>query len=136
MRTVSSYLIILLLSLVALLLLTLSSFLPSWIMGHDVVIKCCLTGGFGAAGYCLWAVYYHCCRAQDWDDVWIPWYFIRPILGVIFGGFTYFLVTAGLLVLEATPENNSTHLGIFVLAFIAKVEDLASNLWGIEPSSL
>ncbi|MTB53444.1 hypothetical protein [Lewinella sp. W8] len=145
MKLVAAYLITFLFVLVALLLFTLSGYSPSWISDYNVVIQCCFAGGFGAVSYCLWAIYYHYSREQDWDDVWIPWYLLRPILGIIIGGFTYFLVAAGLFVLEASPDADASYLGIFALAFIAglntdqfiaKTEDLVSNIWGIEPSGL
>lgn len=145
MKTVAYYLVTMLLFLLTLLLLTLSGILPYWIRDHDVVIKCALSGGFGAVSYGFMAIYYHYCKREDWNAVWIPWYFMRPILGIIVGAFTYFFVAAGLLVLEAATPSGASHLGIFALAFvaglntdrfIAKIEDVVSNLWGIEPSSI
>jgi hypothetical protein len=145
MKAVMYYLGIMLLALLALLILILSGVLPPWLIAHATIIKCSLIGGFGAISYCLLAVYYHYCRKGDWKEKWIPWYYIKPVLGMIIGGFTYFFVAAGLLVLEATAEAEPSQLGVFVLSFIAglntdqfiaKIENIVSNLWGIKPSSL
>jgi hypothetical protein len=80
---------------------------------------------------------------KQWDSIWSPWYYIRPVLSSICGAISYIFLKAGLLVLEATQQENQNLLGFYALAFIAglnvdkfisKLEDIAHATWGIEKS--
>lgn len=80
---------------------------------------------------------------NQWDKQWYPWYIIRPFVSILTGGVSFIFLKAGLLVLEAQSDANSSNLGYYALAFIAglnvdkfitKVEELAEATWGIKKS--
>jgi len=59
------------------------------------------------------------------------------------GGVSYLFLKAGLLILEAEKETDSSNLGFYALAFISglnvdkfisKIEEIAKATWGIEKS--
>lgn len=113
--------------------------LPPALIQYKLLIACSLAGGFGGVVYCLRGVYLNKCVHKRWDKDWIPWYFIRPIVSILMGGVAYVMLKAGLLVLEAAPEDGSSHFGFIALAFVAglnvdrfleKIEDVAQSIWG------
>ena len=62
---------------------------------------------------------------------------------MVCGGVSCLFLKAGLLVLESAQKEPSTDLGFYALAFvaglnvdkfIAKIEDIAQAVWGIEKS--
>ena len=72
---------------------------------------------------------------------WHVWYFIRPLTSTIAGAISYLFLKAGLLVLESSSNAGSSEMGFFALAFIAgfnvdkfvaKIEEVAKAVWGIE----
>jgi hypothetical protein len=110
---------------------------------YNLLFQCILIGGLGGIIYCLRGVYLSYCVRKDWDAVWTVWYVIRPIVSLLCGGVSFLFLKAGLLVLEAQKEVDSTNLGFYALAFIAglnvdkfiqKIEELAHATWGIEKS--
>lgn len=97
----------------------------------------------GGCLYCLRAVYLNRCVHKRWDRDWHAWYFIRPITSTVAGAVSYLFLKAGLLVLESSSKSDATEIGFFALAFvaglnvdkfIAKIEDVAKAVWGIEKS--
>ena len=108
-----------------------------------IVIYCGLIGGIGGITYCLRGIYLNACVFKRWDNIWLPWYFIRPLVSVICGVISWLFLTAGLFVLEAQQTGTSTNLGFYALAFVAglnvdkfieKIEDIAQVTWGIKKS--
>ena len=108
-----------------------------------LVILCGLFGGIGGVTYCLRGVYLNACVYKSWDKIWLPWYFIRPIVSCICGVISLLFLKAGLIVLEAKPNVDATHLTFYALSFIAglnvdnfikKLEDIAQVTWGIKKS--
>jgi hypothetical protein len=119
--------------------------LPAWLNRFSLAYLCALAGGLGGVTYCFRAVYLNVCVLKQWDEVWLPWYFIRPIVSVLCGAVSYIFLRAGLLVLESSKTDDATNLGFLALAFIAglnvdkfiaKIEDLAQATWGIERSRI
>ncbi len=109
----------------------------------NLLFECVIIGGIGGILYCLRGVYLNYCVKKNWDNDWIIWYFVRPVVSLISGGVSYLFLKAGLLVLEAKKEMDASNLGFFALAFIAglnvdkfiaKIEELAKATWGIEKS--
>jgi hypothetical protein len=93
--------------------------------------------------YCLRGIYIHRCVERNWNSDWYAWYFIRPIVSVLCGGVSFLFLKAGLLVLESRQQEGATEIGFYALAFIAglnvdkfvaKIEDVAQAVWGIERS--
>lgn len=117
--------------------------LPEWFIKAKLLSSCFLIGGVGGTIYCLRGVYINKSAKKTWDDAWQPWYYIRPLVSHTCGAISYVFLKAGLILLEAKPSGESSHLGFLALAFIAglnvdkfisKLEDLAQATWGIEKS--
>ena len=119
--------------------------MPIWWSKIGLVIYCTLVGGIGGAVYCLRGVYVSACVKRNWDGIWQPWYYIRPIVSHLCGGVSYLFLKAGLLLLEAKNTGEASDLGFLALAFISgmnvdkfisKIEDIAQATWGIEKSRI
>jgi len=117
--------------------------LPGWIAQVKAPLMSTLFGGLGGVAYCLRAVYLNMCVHKRWSPDWYPWYFIRPIVSLIFGGVSYPVLKAGLLFLDADHTVDGTNFGFVALAFIAgfnvdrfvrRMEDAAKATFGIQPS--
>ena len=115
-----------------------------WLDGElKVVAACVLFGGLGGVTYCLRGVYLNACVRKQWDVDWLPWYLLRPIVSLVLGGVSYLFVKSGLLLLGATQDQAGSQLGIWAMSyiaglnvdrFLAKIEDIGSTVWGVEPS--
>lgn len=108
-----------------------------------IAIYCGLAGGIGGITYCLRGIYLNACVFKQWDKIWLPWYFIRPLVSVICGLVSWLFLKAGLIILEAQQTETSTNLAFYALAFVAglnvdkfieKIEDIAQVTWGIKKS--
>lgn len=104
---------------------------------------CGICGGIGGVTYCLRGVYLNACVFGRWNEKWLPWYFIRPLVSSICGVVSYVFLKSGLIVLEAQQSEHPTNLAFYALAFIAglnvdkfieKLEDIAQVTWGIKKS--
>jgi hypothetical protein len=143
MKRVITYLVTLLLGYIWSLTFILRGLLPQWLTIRQQAVLCILAGGFGGVIYCLRGIYLSACVRKDWGTVWLPWYFIRPVVSLCCGLVAYFFMKAGLLILDATSSPNEQFFGFYALAFIAgynvdkflsKIEQLAHAAWGIEKS--
>jgi len=143
MKRAITYLTFLLLiySIVGILLLYEKFTLPS--PPFRLAFFCGLCGGVGGVTYCLRGVYRNACVFNRWNDLWLPWYFIRPLVSFICGMVSCLFLKAGLIILEAQQINTPTNLAFYALAFIAglnvdkfieKIEDIAQVTWGIKKS--
>jgi len=115
----------------------------SIIADNHIPLICCLLGGGGGCIYCLRAVYLNKCVHKRWDKDWHAWYFLRPVMSTCCGGVSFMFLKAGLLILESGQKENASEIGFYALAFIAglnvdkflaKIEDVAQAVWGIEKS--
>ncbi|ALK92315.1 hypothetical protein L103DPR2_01919 [Limnohabitans sp. 103DPR2] len=116
----------------------------AWLAGDlRVAVLCVLFGGLGGITYCLRGVYLNACVRKQWDVGWLPWYVLRPVVSLILGGVSFLFVKTGLLLLGSAQTVNGPPLGIWALAFIAglnvdrflaKIEEIGSTAWGVEPS--
>lgn len=143
MNSVAAYLIIFLATLTHLILSCFVGGLAPEYEPLKVGLMCAFIGGVGGCIYCLRSVYIQACVKKQWDNEWIPWYYLRPIVSVACGGVSYLFLKAGLLILESGTNPGSSDLGFYALAFIAglnvdkflsKVEEIAQAVWGIEKS--
>ncbi|MBU9618966.1 hypothetical protein [Burkholderia multivorans] len=117
---------------------------PAFLHGEYLsVAACILFGGIGGLAYCLRGVYINASVYKRWDTCWLPRYLLRPVVSFVFGGISYLFVKSGLLLLGSEESTASTPLGILTLAFIAglnvdrfvaKIEEIGSTAWGVEPS--
>ncbi len=117
--------------------------LPDWLGQHRQVFLCGIIAGVAGVIYCLRGVYISKCVRQVWNDLWLPWYFIRPIVSPICGFVSYYFLKAGLLVLDAGQSQEHQYFGFYAIAFVAgynvdkflsKIEQLSEAAWGIEKS--
>lgn len=143
MKRIIAYLGIIAIMDISLLAATKIDLMPRWWVSLGLVIPCALIGGVGGVVYCLRGIYLNACVKKSWDDLWQPWYYIRPVVSHLCGAVSFLFLKAGLLVLEAQPKTEATDLGFMALAFISglnvdkfitKVEDIAQATWGIEKS--
>jgi hypothetical protein len=117
--------------------------LPRWISAVQPVLVSVLMGSLGAAAYCIRAVYLNLGVHNRWSPNWYTWYFLRPAAGLIFGGVSYAILKAGLLLLDARDDSDGLNWGFVALAFIAgvnvdrfvrRMEEAAKATFGIKPS--
>ena len=108
-----------------------------------VPLMCGAIAYVGGALYCFRAIYLNKCVHKRWDPDWHIWYFIRPITSTIAGAVSFLFLKAGLLVLESSSKADASEIGFFALAFIAgfnvdkfvaKIEEVAKAVWGIDKS--
>lgn len=106
-----------------------------------VPLMCGAIAYTGGCLYCFRAIYLNKCVRKNWDPDWHLWYFIRPVTSTIAGAISYLFLKAGLLVLESSTNVGSSEMGFFALAFIAgfnvdkfvaKIEEIAKAVWGID----
>jgi hypothetical protein len=118
-------------------------FLPPWAADVRLVTACALTGGTGGCVYCLRAVYIHKSAENNWNSHWHTWFFLRPIVSFVCGGVSFLFLKAGLLILESKTSTGASEIGYYALSFIAglnvdkfvaKLEEIAQAVWGIEKS--
>jgi len=125
------------------IMLALLGQIPSSWEPIRIGLACCCTAGVGGVLYCLRAVYINRCVRNQWSAQWNWWYVLRPLTSFICGGASYLFLKAGLLVLESKTESGASEIGFYALAFIAglnvdkfvaKIENVAQAVWGIEKS--
>jgi len=143
MRKIIGYLLFLFLLLTIVLFLEFTNLLPGWYYAYQLFFHCLIASGIGGIVYCLRAVYLHASVHKNWDNEWQLWYYIRPLLSLIMGGVSFVFLKAGLLILDASQNSDTTNYGFIALSFIAgfnvskflsKLEDISQSVWGIEKS--
>jgi hypothetical protein len=71
-------------------------------------------GAIGGATWALFGVWLHTIRA-DFDQRYLPWYLVKPLLGAIAGALVFLL--ADLIQEQVGPHENLVLFGAFVLGF-------------------
>lgn len=108
-----------------------------------VALTSAAVGGLGGCVYCLRGVYLNAAVRKQWGSEWHIWYVLRPLVSAACGAVSYLFLRAGLLVLESGTRPDASEIGFYALAFIAglnvdkfiaKIEDVAQAVWGIEKS--
>ena len=115
---ISAYLIALLTIPLAYFVLLSMEYFPAWLIESSLAIECTLFGLVGGCTYCLRAVYYNKCVRNAWDNNWIIWYFLRPIVSTVMGGITFFVLSAGLIAIGSNGATHPEYL-FYILAFFA-----------------
>ena len=138
-----TYLLIFLAGAVAAIIALALESLPLNAQFMRICLTSCCVAGVGGCVYCLRAVYLNKAVFKRWDDDYLVWYLLRPVVSTACGGISYLFLRAGLLVLESNPTADASELGFYALAFIAglnvdkfvqKIETIAHGVWGIERS--
>jgi len=143
MKRVFAYLLIVLTiySLIGILFVYEKLSLPS--QNITLALYCGIFGGVGGVTYCLRGIYLNACVRNQWSEVWIPWYIIRPIVSFLCGVVSYLFLKAGLIILESHQTESPTNFALYALAFVAglnvdkfieRIEDIAQITWGIKRS--
>ena len=143
MKRVTFYLLAWLAASISLLFLHHIVKVPEWYMNNIILAQCTYFGTIGGVLYCLRAIYVNKCVKDSWDDKWLIWHMLRPITSSISGLICCVFLKAGLLVLDAAYNSESTSFGYYALSFIAgynvdnflkKLEAIAESVWGINKS--
>ena len=141
MRNVTLYLLVLLVVEAILIILPHSTHTTTLMVKHQVLLYSIMIGGIGGILHCLRSIYLHACVEKNWDNEWLPWYFIRPIASLISGGIAYLFIKAGLIVLEADQSTEPTNFAIYALSFVAgynvdrflaKIDEISEAVFGIK----
>ena len=116
---------------------------PTWITGNLLAVQCILISSLGGSLYCLRGVYLNKSVKNNWDKEWETWYYVRPPVSAITGLIAFIFMKAGLIVLEADSTVSASNFGYLAFAFIAgfnvdkflaKLEDIAKSVFGIDKS--
>lgn len=116
---------------------------PEFLTNHQMALNCVLIATLGGNLYCIRAVYLNKCVLGNWDACWELWYYLRPLTSATSGFVAFIFLKAGLIVLEAEQSSDAGYFGYLAFAFIAglnvdkfvaKLEDVAKSIFGIEKS--
>lgn len=116
---------------------------PNYFSNFETLLGCILIGGIGGNVYCLRAIYLQACVKKEWDENWIVWYLLRPLLSIVVGGISYLFIKAGLVLFNSSGQSEINQLSIWSLAFLSglnvdnfikKIESIGETVWGISPS--
>lgn len=143
MRNVIIYQIITILFVICFWVLGQLGCYPKFIALHQMAMNCVLIATLGGNLYCIRAVYINKCVKGKWDKNWELWYYLRPLASALSGFIAFIFLKAGLIVLEAEQSVDAGYFGYLAFAFIAglnvdkfvaKLEDVAMSIFGIEKS--
>lgn len=104
----------------------------------------CIIGGIGGIVYCLRAIYLNFSVFKKWDNSYLIWYLIRPVVSLLIGGVSYLFIKAGLVLFSSSEQYELNQLSILSLSFISglnvdkflkKLESIGEIVWGISPSN-
>ena len=96
-----------------------------------------ISGGLGGTVYCMRGFYQQLGK-KEFDNIWFWWYIFRPVISIIVGTFSYFMISGGVLVLstQADPSKSfifyssiSFIIGLTFSRFMDKVYQLAEVLF-------
>ena len=116
---------------------------PKLFIHNKLLTMCVLTGITGGLLYAFRAIYTHRCKDNDWNNRYVIWYYLRPLISSITGGISWLLLKAGIVLLSASPTDSSAIYGYLAFALIAgynvehfleKFEDIMQAVWGINKS--
>lgn len=103
---------------------------------------------FGLVGgciYCLRALYLQYCVKNHWENRWVVWHVIRPVVSTILGMISLVFVKAGFLLLDVSEAQPDKLYGFYALAFIAgynvdnfmrRLENIAKSIMQIDPTNV
>lgn len=107
------------------------------------LLGCFSISGIGGCLYCLRAIYLQACVKKEWDENWLVWYLLRPIISIIIGGISYLFIKSGLILFTTTDKYELNQLTVWVFAFLSglnvdnfmkKIESVGETIWGINSS--
>ena len=101
-----------------------------------------LAGMVGACIFSFYAISLHLGYYKDFDDAWLAWYLLRPLMGAGLALIAYVLIRGGVLSVGSDLKNVnflgvsgiSFLVGLFAEQFLLKLHALADELFGKPPS--
>lgn len=109
-----------------------------------LAMYCILFGLLGGIIHCMRSLYIHRALLNDWDDRWIIWYYLRPVVSALMGLISFIFIKAGLLIFTTQSAQTSTsriaYMAIAFLAgynvrnFLKKIEEVSEASLGIKMS--
>jgi len=78
---------------------------------------CLLAGIFSGIFRCLRSYYLHSSALKDWDDGWIPWYYVRPIVSGMAGLVSLLFIKTGLMLFGNTIIGTGEDKTLLYIAF-------------------
>lgn len=116
-----------------------------WIAEYQIWFEMSFLGLVGCGVYCLRSLYKQFCVEKYWDNRWIVWHAIRPVVAAIMGAVSFLIIKVGFLLLFAPESGTYRHYGAYIIAFIAglnvsnfiqRMEIIAQYLTQIKPSRM
>lgn len=114
------------------------------IFGNAKVLPACLFAGLiGGVVYCLRGIYMSFCVYKKWDDIWVVWHCVRPLVSAFCGGICYFFLLAGVFFLKDVEGADFSAYVYYASAFLAgynvdkfleKLESINATLFGVGKS--
>ncbi|ELA8193719.1 TPA: hypothetical protein ACPJ16_004969 [Vibrio alginolyticus] len=118
-RRLTLYLLLLLALPVAYYSLLVTTGLPAWLFKFRLLNECILFGLIGGVVYCLRGIYINHCVLKQWCGSWALWYLLRPLVSMIMGGVSYFILMSGLMAIGISDISKSPEHFFYLVAFFA-----------------
>lgn len=93
--------------------------LPIWLSKFKLLNECVLFGLIGGVVYCLRGIYVNHCVLKQWCASWAIWYLLRPLVSMIMGGMSYFILMSGLMAIGVNDISKSPEYIFYLVAFFA-----------------
>ena len=104
------------------------------------------SAGVGSSVSTLLAYLLHASEKKDFDNAFVPWYFARPIMGMLLGLIFYYALKGGILVLTTTTgaENLNDYalaavgglVGMFSKNALEKLREVFNTLFSTRESTV
>lgn len=104
---------------------------------------CTAAGGLGGTVYCLRALYLNFCLKRKWDERWVLWYMMRPMVSAAVGAVSWLFLVSGLLALGGEVDPQKGLYGYVAVAFLAghnvdqflrRIESIGKSALGVDPT--
>ncbi len=112
---------------------------------NSIWVKSALISLVGGSTYCLRGLYMQYCVKGEWDNRWILWHIIRPVVSTVCGVISLLFVKAGLLLVQASASEDQSYYGTYIIAFMAglnvdgfmeKIESIFKELVSMKKSRM
>jgi hypothetical protein len=82
-------------------------------------LSCGVVGALGCIMYLLRSVYLHASVFKDWDNGYITWYILRPIVAFLCGMLSCLILKAGLLMFQTDDIQSDSIYGYLLFSVVA-----------------
>lgn len=118
-RRLALYLVLLLIFPATYYFFLATAGLPAWLSKFRLLNECILFGLIGGIVYCLRGIYVNHCVLKQWSVGWSLWYLLRPLVSMIMGGISYFILMSGLMAIGINNISKSPDHFFYLVAFFA-----------------